>query len=86
MNQETLKAIITIVVTALVNIANILGYALDMDTVLNAVLSVFAFACIVYSWWFNQNVTPEAQEAQLLLNKLKMEKNAAHAKEQNNGK
>lgn len=79
MNQETLKAIITIVVTALVNIANILGYALDMDTVLNAVLSVFAFACIVYSWWFNQNVTPEAQEAQLLLNKLKAEKKGAHA-------
>lgn len=79
MNQETLKAIITIIVTALVNIANILGYALDMDTVLNAVLSVFAFACIVYSWWFNQNVTPEAQEAQLLLNELKAAKKGAHA-------
>ena len=79
MNQETLKAIITIVVTALVNIANILGYALDMDTVLNAVLSVFAFACIVYSWWFNQNVMPEAQEAQLLLNELKAAKKGAHA-------
>lgn len=77
MNQETLKAILTIIVTALVNIANVLGYALDMDTVLNAVLSVFAFACIVYSWWFNQNVTPEAQEAQKLLNQLKAEKKAA---------
>lgn len=76
MNQETLKAIITIIVTAGVNIANVLGYALDMDTVLNAVLSVFAFACIVYSWWFNQNVTPEAQEAQKLLNKLKADKKA----------
>ena len=81
MNQETLKAIITIVVTALVNIANILGYALDMDTVLNAVLTVFAFACIVYSWWFNQNVTPEAQEAQLLLDKLKAAKKGAHAED-----
>ena len=77
MNQETLKAIITIIVTAAVNIANVLGYALDMDTVLNAVLSVFAFACIVYSWWFNQNVTLEAQEAQKLLNQLKAEKRAA---------
>lgn len=86
MNQETLKAIITIVVTAAVNIANILGYALDMDTVLNAVLSVFAFACIVYSWWFNQNVTPEAQTAQIYLNKLKLEKKAVKLKEQNDGK
>ena len=77
MNQETVKAILTIIVTAAVNIANILGYALDMDTVLNAVLSVFAFACIVWSWWFNQNVTPEAQAAQLVLNQLKAEKKAA---------
>ena len=81
MNQETLKAILTIIVTAAVNIANVLGYALDMDTVLNAVLSVFAFACIVYSWWFNQNVTPEAQQAQLVLNKLKNEKRALKMKE-----
>lgn len=81
MNQETLKAILTIIVTAAVNIANILGYALDMDTVLNAVLSVFAFACIVYSWWFNQNVTPEAQQAQLVLNQLKREKRELKAKE-----
>ena len=77
MNKETVKAILTIIVTAAVNIANILGYALDMDTVLNAVLSVFSFACIVYSWWFNQNVTPEAQQAQLLLNQLKREKREA---------
>ena len=76
MNKETLKAILTIIVTAAVNIANILGYALDMDTVLNAVLSVFSFACIVYSWWFNQNVTLEAQQAQLVLNQLKNEKRA----------
>ena len=77
MNQETLKAILTIIVTAAVNIANILGYAMDLDTVLNAVLSVFAFACIIWSWWFNQNVTLEAQEAQKLLNQLKAEKRAA---------
>lgn len=81
MNQETLKAILTIIVTAAVNIANVLGYALDMDTVLNAVLSVFAFACIVWSWWFNQNVTHEAQQAQIVLNQLKNEKRALKMKE-----
>ena len=81
MNKETLKAILTIIVTAAVNIANILGYALDVDTVLNAVLTVFSFACIVYSWWFNQNVTLEAQQAQLVLNQLKNEKRALRMKE-----
>ena len=86
MNQETLKAILTIVVTAAVNVANILGYALDMDTVLNGVLSIFAFVCIFWSWWFNQNVTPEAQAAQQVLDQLKAEKKMAkqgdHAKEE----
>lgn len=76
MNTEKIKAILTIVVTAAVNIANILGYALDMDVILNGVLTVFSFVCIVYSWWFNQNVTPEAQQAQVLLRKLKAEKRA----------
>lgn len=82
MNQETVKAILTIIVTAAVNVANILGYALDADAVVNAVLTVFSFVCIVYSWWFNQNVTPEAQQAQLVLNKLKNEKKAVQMKEE----
>ena len=71
MNVERAKAIITIVVTAAVNIANILGYAYDLDVILNGVLTVFSFACIVYSWWFNQNVTDEAQRAQVFLDELK---------------
>ena len=81
MNQETVKAILTIVVTAAVNVANILGYALDADAVVNAVLTVFSFACIVISWWFNQNVTEQAQAAQIVLNKLKNEKKAVKLKE-----
>jgi len=71
MNQERAKAIITIVVTAGVNIANVMGYAYDLDPILNGVLSVFSFICIVYSWWKNQNVTEEAQQAQVVLDELK---------------
>ena len=82
MNQERIKAIITIVVTAAVNVANVLGYAWDLDPILNAVLSVFAFICIVYSWWKNQNVTEEAQAAQLVLNKLKNERKATQLKKE----
>ncbi|MBR3158460.1 MAG: hypothetical protein IKF14_05070 [Atopobiaceae bacterium] len=79
MNTERIKAILTIIVTAAVNVANILGYALDMDAVLNCVLTIFSFICIMYSWWFNQNVTDEAQQAQLVLNELKAAKKANHA-------
>ena len=77
MNIERIKAIATIVVTAGVNIANILGYAMDAEPIVNGVLSVISFIAIIYSWWFNQNVTAEAQEAQKVLNELKAEKRNA---------
>ena len=76
MNIERIKAIATIVVTAAVNIANVCGYAMDAEPIVNGVLSVISLIAIVYSWWFNQNVTDEAQQAQLVLNNLKNEKKA----------
>ena len=78
--DEKVKAIVTLIVTAAVNVANVLGYALDMDTWVNAALSVASAICIVYSWWKNQNVTDEAQQAQLVLNQLKNEKKALQQK------
>lgn len=71
MNTERIKAIIVIVVTAIVNILNVYGYAVDMDATINAVLSLFSAATILYSWWFNQNVTEAAQEGQRVVNAIK---------------
>ena len=84
--SERTKAIITIVVTAVLNIANLYGFAVDAGAVVNAVLTVLSFICIAWSWWKNQNVTQEAQTAQVYLNKLKLEKKAVKVKEQNDGK
>ena len=81
MNIERAKAIATIVVTAAVNIANVLGYAMDAEPIVNGVLSVISLIAIVYSWWFNQNVTDAAQQAQLGLNQLKNEKKALKQEE-----
>ena len=83
---EKTKAIITIVITAVLNIANLYGFAVDAGAVVNAVLTVLSFICIAWSWWKNQNVTQEAQTAQIYLNKLKLEKKAVRFKEQNDGK
>ena len=80
MNMERVKAIATIVVTAVVNIANVMGYAMDADVWLNAVLSVLSAISIVWSWWKNQNITDEAQQAQLVLNQLKNERKALQQK------
>ena len=71
MNWERIKAVIVIIVTAIVNILNVYGYAVDMDATLNAVLSVFSAVTIIYSWWFNQNVTDAAQEGQRVVDAIK---------------
>lgn len=69
--DERVKAIATIVVTAIVNVANVCGYALDAEAWVNVVLSVISAVCIAFAWWKNQNVTPEAIEAQKVLDRLK---------------
>ena len=71
MNAESLKAIVTLVVTVAVNVANAAGYALDMGTLYNVVFSVASLIAVAYSWWFNQNVTEAAQQAQEYLDELK---------------
>ena len=81
MNVERAKAIITIIVTAVVNIANIYGYAVDAEAWINVALSILSAICIAWSWWKNQNITPEAIQAQAVLDHLKAERKAAHARE-----
>lgn len=72
--NERVKAIVTIVITAAVNIANVMGYALDLDAWLNVALSIASAACILWSWWKNQNITDEAIQAQEYLDGLKAAK------------
>lgn len=76
---EKAKAIATIVVVAIVNVLNVLGYAVDADAWINAVTSILSAASIVYAWWKNQNFTDEAIAAQGILDGLKAK--AKHAKE-----
>lgn len=77
MNIERAKAIITIIVTAIVNIANVYGYAVDAEAWINVALSILSAATVIYSWWFNQNCTYAAQQGQLVVNKIKNEQRAA---------
>ena len=77
MNAESLKAIVTLVVTVAVNIANVLGYALNFDLWYTVLFSVASLAAVAWSWWKNQNVTEAAQQAQIYLDELK----GKHSKE-----
>ena len=79
--MERAKAIVTLVIVCAVNIANVLGYAVDADAWVNVALSILSAASILYTWWKNQNVTEQAAQAQVLLDALKLEaKSAKHAK------
>lgn len=71
---ERVKAIVTIVVTAIVNVLNVIGYAVDLDTWLCAALSVASVGCIVWSWWRNNNVTVAAMVGDAVTTEIK----AAH--------
>ena len=73
MNVERAKAIITIIVTAIVNIANVYGYAVDAEAWINVALSILSAICIAWSWWKNQNVTYAAQQGQLVVDQIKNE-------------
>lgn len=80
MNAERAKAIITIIVTAIVNIINLYGYAVDAGAVVNAIGTLVSFACIMWSWWKNQNITYAAQQGQLVVDQIKNEQRALRAR------
>lgn len=71
MNAESLKAILTLVATAAVNVANVLGYALDFGALYEVLFSIASVASVAWCWWRNQNVTYAAQRAQEYLDKLR---------------
>lgn len=69
--EERIRAIVTIVVTAAVNIVNLWGYAIDLDGAITAALTILSVISWFWCWWKNQNVTREASKAQFVLNALK---------------
>lgn len=79
-NVERIKAAATLVVTAVINILNVYGYAVDAGPWINLLSSVLAFGSILYAWWKNQNVTNAAVAGQAVLNRIKRGKHAADDK------
>lgn len=76
-NIERARAIITLVVTCFVTIANMYGFAIDADEWVSCCLCILNAICIGYTWWKNQNITEEALKGQHLIDRLKSERKAA---------
>lgn len=71
LNTERAKAIAAIIVTAIVNILNVFGWAVDADIWITCATSIVSAASIVWCWWKNQNVTEAAVRGQARIYELK---------------
>lgn len=71
-NAETAKAFVRLILSLAAGVAMSFGWSLDWELWGNIGLSVIAVALFVYSWWKNNNLTEAAQEAQLVLDEIKL--------------
>ncbi len=68
---ERAKAIAAIVITAVANVLNVIGYAVDAEPFVVAATSVISAASIVWAWWRNNNVTVAAMVGDALTSDIK---------------
>lgn len=71
---ERAKAVATIAITAGVNIANVVGFAVDAEPFVTAATSVISAGAIVWCWWRNNNMTVAAMVGDAVTTDIK----AAH--------
>jgi len=69
--DEKTKATISTAIILAVNIAALFGVSLDQGMVANVVFGLITIATTIYAAWKNHNFTPEAAQAQRLLDELK---------------
>ena len=68
--DEKTKATISAAIVLAVNIAALFGASLDLGTVQNVVFGAITIVTTLYAAWRNHNFTPEAAEAQAVLDEL----------------
>ena len=69
--DERTKAIISATVILIVNIAALCGVNVSQDTLMSVAFGIAAIVADLYGIWKNHNFTPEAAQAQSLLDELK---------------
>lgn len=71
-NSQTATAVARLAAALAVSLLAMFGVEIDGDGIENAVLVVFAVAVLVWVWWRNNNVTEAAQEAQDILDAMRL--------------
>lgn len=69
--DEKTKAAVSAAILLAVNLLALFGVSLDLGLVTNVVFGLVTIATTVYAAWKNHNFTPEAAEAQRVLDGLK---------------
>lgn len=68
LKTERIKSLVTIIVTAIVNVLNVYGWSIDAQPIILGVTSLVSAGSIAVCWWFNQNWTKAAIKGQETLN------------------
>ena len=69
--DERTKAIVSAAILLVVNVAMLFGASLDLGLVQNVVFGAISIGTTLYAAWKNHNFTPEAAQAQSVLDGLK---------------
>lgn len=77
--DEKTKATISAIVVLIVNGAAMYGVSLDSQMWMDGLCAIVMLASSIWAIWKNHNFTPEAAEAQIVLDNLKA---AKHAKDE----
>lgn len=72
--DERVKATISAAVLLAVNILALFGVTLNLGVVQDVVFGAITIVATIYAAWKNHNFTPEAVEAQKVLDHLKSER------------
>ena len=68
---EQAGAILRLVCTLVCGVAAVFGAEMDADVLFEGVACALALACLVWTWWKNNNMTDAAVAAQQVLDTLK---------------
>lgn len=74
MNGQTIKAIVSTIVTVTITVLSAFGIDVDGDLLTNVLCAVVLVGATIYGCYKNHNFTKAAQEGQKLIDEIKADK------------
>lgn len=74
MNEQTVRALVSTIVTVAITVLSAFGIEVDGDLLTNVLCAVVLVGATIYGCWRNHNFTEAAQEGQKLVDEIKADK------------